>query len=194
MRIRSAPLAGFTLVELLIGVSLGGLVMAALLSAMVYFARNFARLAQAQALEEQSRLALAWLRHDVGRALAVKPGSAPSSTAVTLVLPEGEVTYAFDATARELRRQATFGGNADLTLLRNRYTQCTDLSFSYYTNSLGPATDPLAPDVNVPYSIKQLRLAFTLETPAVHAPELRMRREIVSSRYVLRQRTAPDGS
>jgi prepilin-type N-terminal cleavage/methylation domain-containing protein len=185
---------GFTLVELLVGVSLSAVVMAALLSAAVYFARNFARLANAQALEEQARLALAWVRTDIDRAREVKAGTSPSASAVTLVLPDGEVTYTYDAATRRLRRQATFGANPDLVLLSNRNCQCTGLTFSYYTGTLGTPADPFAPATNIPYSIKQVRLAFTLQTPAVHSPELRMQRDIVSSRYVLRQRLAPDGT
>lgn len=188
------PPRAFTLVELLVGVSLSAVVMAALLSASVFFARNFARLAHAQALEEQARLALAWVRADIDRAQEVKPGTAPTASGVTLVLPDGEVTYTYEPANRRLRRQATFGASTDLVLLNNRNCQCTGLTFSYYTGSLGTPVDPLAPATNIPYSIKQLRLAFTLQTPAVHSPELRMRRDIVSSRYVLRQRPVPDGT
>lgn len=191
---RHGPPGGFTLVELLVGVSLSAIVMTALLSACVYFARNFARLANAQALEEQARLALGWIRADLARTQEVKRGTAPSATGVTLVLADGEVTYTYDSVAQRLRRQATFGASPDLILLQNPNVRCTDFLFSYYTGSLGPPVDQLAPATNVPYSVKQLRFAFTLENPGTHSPATRIQRRFVSSRYLLRQRNAPDGS
>ncbi|HYC70971.1 MAG TPA: prepilin-type N-terminal cleavage/methylation domain-containing protein [Opitutaceae bacterium] len=194
MRSPRRPRPGFTLVELLIGMALSAVVMTALLGAFVYFARNFARLANSQLLEEQARLALAWVRTDVARAREIKRGTAPADTTVTLVLPDGEVTYTYDAAAQRLRRQATFGAAPDLVLLGGRNCACTAFAFSFYTGSLGAPVDQSAPAVNVPYSVKQLRLSFTLQTTAVHAPETRVRRDIVSARYVLRQRSAPDGS
>ena len=117
MRIRARPSGGFTLVELLIAAALGGFVMIALLSSSLFLARNFTRLANYQALESEARRALAYLQADLEQAEAVKPGTNPTAIGVTLVLPAGEVTYAYDSGTQRLRRQADFGASPDISLL-----------------------------------------------------------------------------
>lgn len=191
---RPAQSRGFTLVEVLVGATLGALAMTALLSCFVFLARNFSRLAHAQALEEQARRALAWVAADVESALAIKAGTTPTATTFTLTLPAGEVTYTYDAAGFRLRRQASFGASPDLALLTGPDCRLTDCTFAFATGSLGPPTDHLAPTVNVPYSIKHLRLAFTLRTPPVRAAATQMEQVVVSPWLVLRQRTPPDGT
>lgn len=193
MRARGTGRAGFTLVELLVASTLGAVAMTALLACFLFLARNFMRMAHAQDLDQQARNALAWIQADVALAESVKPGTTPTADAVTLVLPAGEVTYSYDAAALRLRRQATFGGNPDMQLLISPGCRCTAFSLTYYTGSLGPPTDQLAPAQFVPLSIKQLRLAFVLQTPSTQAEAVRMRREVVSAPLPLRQRQSPDG-
>lgn len=194
MNPRATGRKGFTLVELLVATTLGALAMTALLSCFVFLGRSFTRLAHAQTLAQQGRIALSWLQSDVARALAVKSGTSPTVTEVTLELPEGDVTYTYDPTAFSLRRRATFGSVTDLVLLNGRSCHCTALEFSYYTGTRGSPADQLNPGAHVPFSIKQLRLAFVLETPASHAAATRARHEIVSAQLLLRQRQSPDGS
>lgn len=189
----SSPRSGFTLVELLVASTLGAVAMTALLACFLFLARNFMRMAHAHDLDQQARTALAWIQADVAQAESVKPGTTPTAEAVTLVLPAGEVTYSYDATALRVRRQATFGGNPDMHLLTSPGCRCTAFSLTYYTGSLGAPTDQLAPAQFVPLSIKQLRLAFVLQTPSSQAEAVQMRREVVSAPLPLRQRQPPDG-
>ncbi len=194
MRNRTRSSRGFTLVELLIAATLAGFAMTALLSSSLFLARNFTRLANYQALESESRKALAYLEADLELAEAVKSGSDPTATGLTLVLPAGEVTYTYDSTARQLRRQASFSANTDMNLLTGAACRCTDFSFDYFTGSNGAPEAQLSPGTFVPYSIKQIRVRFNLQTPTEAASETRMTYAAVSARMNLRNKRLPDGN
>lgn len=185
---------GFTLVEILIAATLAAFVMAALLSCFVFLARNFTRLANNQALEQQARLALARLQSDFNQARAIKSGTTPTAASVTLMLPDGEVTYTFDDTNERLRRQATFGNSPDVFLLHSNSCRLADFKFSYLTGSLEDPVDQLSPADVVPYSVKFVQTEISLETPSTHSPQTRVAYDIVSTRFAIRQKQAPDGS
>jgi prepilin-type N-terminal cleavage/methylation domain-containing protein len=191
---RSNSPAGFTLVEVLIGTTLAALVMAAVLSSFVFLGRSLGRLANYQTLEAKGREALTYLRGDFAQAQAVKNGTTPDATTVTLVLPGGEVTYTYDSTALSLHRQANFGANRDFYLLQNDYCSCTTFTFGYYTTTDGTPTSQATPGLNVPYSIKQIQVRFILQTPGTASPATRVSHEIVSSRFLVRNKRPPDGS
>lgn len=186
--------AGFTLTEVLVSASLAGIVMTAVLSSFVFMGRSLSRLSSYQSLETESRKTLAYLQRDFALAQEVKRGTAPSSSAVTLVLPAGEVTYTYDSTQRRLRRQATFGGNPDFYLLKNSSSECTTFTFSFYTATDGAPTDQVTPAALVPYSIKQIQVRFVVESPAGWSAQTRTRYEAASARYVLGNRGATNGS
>jgi prepilin-type N-terminal cleavage/methylation domain-containing protein len=191
---RPANSRGFTLVELLIGASLGAMVMTAVLSSFLFMGRNLSRLASYQALENEARKALGYLRQDFALAKAVKTGTTPSASSVTLVLPGGDVTYTYDSTTKKLRRQATFGANTDFSLLQNSQCDCTSFTLQYFTTQDGAPTDQNTPGANVPYSIKQIQVGFVLESPSTWAAATRTRFEAASSRFLIRNRGLPDGT
>src|SRR5262249_46206528 len=114
---------GFTLLEVLISTSLAGIVIAGMLSTFLFLGRNLSRLASQQALENETRKALIHLRRDFGLARGIKNGTTPTSSTVTLALASGDVTYTYDSTAKNLRRQATFGTSPDLYLLKNSQSE-----------------------------------------------------------------------
>ncbi len=185
---------GFTLVELLIGSSLAAMAMVALLSSLLFLARNFTRLANILALENSSRTALAYLKADLSLAQAVKSGSPATVDSVTLVLPAGEVTYTYESGAGRLLRQAGFGSQPEIELLNAANFRCTAFAFNYYTVTGGSPADQLAPGTNSVSSIKQLQVSFELETPASESAQTAMRYETVSARLNLRNKRAPDGN
>ncbi len=193
MKPGAPALRAFTLVEVLVASTLAALAMTAVLSSFVFLARNFTRLANHQALEEQGRRALAWLQSDLAQARAVKPGSSPTAGALTLVLPAGEVTYTYDSTALRLRRQADFGATTDLYLLTNAGCRCASFAFRYYTGTGGSPADQVTPSLNVPYSIKQVQVEFLLQSPSTQPVETRRQYAMVSSRLQIRNKQAPDG-
>jgi prepilin-type N-terminal cleavage/methylation domain-containing protein len=179
--------AGFTLTEVIVASSLGALVMAAVLSSFVFLGRNLTRLANYQTLETKSRQALTYLRRDFSLAKAVKTGTTPTSTTVTLVLPTGEVTYTYEGLPNfRLRRQATFGPNPDFYLLKNDYCDCVTFALTYYTTT---GANTLAP-----FSIKQVDVRYGIKTPATFFSPIRTSYETVSSRFLIRNKELPDGS
>lgn len=191
---RPSSLVGFTLVEVLIGSSLAAVLMASILSTYLYIGRNLARLSSYQALETESRKALAYLSRDFSLAQTVKSGTTPTGTAVTLVLPSGDVTYTYDSTARSLRRQASFGVSPNLTFLRNDSCECTNFTLRYYTLTDGAPINQVSATSNVPYSIKQIQVGYVVESPSTWSVLTRTRYETSSARFLLRNRGAPDGT
>lgn len=194
MRRRPTPRGGFTLVELMVASTLAAVLMAAVLSTFTFMGRNLARLSSYQALEAESRKALNYLRRDFAVAQAVKRGTTPTSSTVTLVLPSGEVTYTYNTASRNLRRQSTFGANADFTLLRNSACECTSFAFAYYTTTDGDPTAQTSPTTNVPYSIKQIEVRFAVASPTTWSTQTRTHYEAASPRFLLRNRQATDGT
>ncbi len=191
---RRSPQRAFSLVELLIGASLGGVVMTAMLSAVVFVGRNLSRLASYQALENESRKALAYLRADLAVAKAVKSGTTPTASTVTLVLPGGEVTYTYSSATQSLRRQANFGANHDFSLLQNGLCACTAFEFDYYTLTDAAPTDQSNATTYVPYSIKQIQAKFTVASPTTWSILTRTRLQAATSRFLIRNRGETDGN
>lgn len=185
---------GFTLIEVLIGSSLAAFAMMALLSGFVFLARNFTRLTNLQSLEGQSRTALAYLQSDLTLARKVKSGTTASASAVTLVLPAGEVSYTYDSTTGRLKREAGFGSQPELFLLTAPNCRCTTFAFSYATGSNGSPVDQVSAVTNTPYSIKQLQVSFVLQTPTTAPEQTRVSYRTVSPWLNLRNRGAPDGN
>ena len=186
--------SGFTLVEVMVASAVGAIVMAALLSTYIFLGRNMARLASYQALENESRKALAYLTKDFALAQKVKSGTSATSSGVTLVLPSGEVVYTYDSTAHSLRRQANFGSSQNLTFLKNSLCECTTFEFKFFTTADGAPTDQNTPTTNNPYSIKRIQVRYIVESPSTWSEITRTRLEAASSRYSFHNRTAPDGT
>lgn len=193
MRSRSQSRGGFTLVEVLISTTLAGAILAAVLSSYVFLGRNLMRLANYHTLETKSHDALVRLQSDLSLAHGVKTGTRPTATTVTLVLPAGEVTYTYDSATSSLRRQATFGANADLQLLKNDHASCTAFAFDYYTMTVGSAVSQFDASFNVPYSIKEIGARFTLETPQTQDAATRTTFQVVAPGTPLRNKQAASG-
>ncbi len=194
MKPRPAPSRGFTLVEMLVSMSLAATILAAVLSSFVFLGRNLTRLANYQTLETKGREALAYLRRDLAVAEAVKSGTTPTASSVTLVLPAGEITYTYDSAAGSLHRQATTGANQDFLLLKNDRCTCTTFAFDYQTVTGGAPTSQLDASSNVPYGIKQIQVHFVLATPGTQADATRTTYAAASARFLLRNKQLATGS
>lgn len=191
MKRRPKNSAGFTLVETLVGSTLASMVMAAVLSSFVFLGRNLTRLANYHSLEAKGREALTYFSRDLAVAQAVKNGTTPTNNSLTLVLPAGDVTYTYDGA--RLLRHATFGANSDINLLQNDSTSCRAFSFNYYTMTGGTPTSQIT-GADMPYSIKQVQIQFTVETPGVSSSATHSSYDAVSARYLIRNKQLPDGT
>lgn len=173
--------------------------MTAVLAAYVFIGRNLARLASYQALENESRKALGYMTRDFAQAQAVKNGTSTTTSTVTLSLPSNrEVTYTYNSTTHALSRSLTVGSTppvtTSLSLLRNAFCECTTFNFRYFTTSDGAPTGQFSPTTNVPYSIKQIQVAYVIESPSTWSILTRTRYEAASARYFIRNRGASDGT
>jgi len=102
----SSRRGGFTIAELIIGVSLSLMVMTAVLSSYVFVARSYTRTIgfgdpNQPTLEAQGRRTLAYFAQDVQAASAI---SSPSASQVTLTVPRStggtkNVVYAYNSAA-----------------------------------------------------------------------------------------------
>jgi prepilin-type N-terminal cleavage/methylation domain-containing protein len=120
------PRAGFTLVELIVGIALGTLVLVAVASIYLFSLTSYASLANYAELNAKDRMASDTISRDIRSASAVA-----SVTASQLVLRFGkaDVTYAYDPDLGTLTRWQ-FGESR--VLLKN----VDDLSFYLYQRPL----------------------------------------------------------
>ena len=124
---------GFTLVELLVGVTLSAAVMAAVLSSYVYLAKNLVRLTNQQTLETEARRTLGFFAKDVQMSAGIS--GTPSATSVTLTIPASTgtttVAYSYNSSTGTFTRTPA-GGTAQI-LLRN--ITANGLNIYYYDTS-----------------------------------------------------------
>ncbi len=186
--------AAFTLVELLIGVSLSLLIMGAVLSSYVFLARNFTRslgvvygvssrttLTRLPTLEAQGRNTLAYFTQDVRMASGIS--GTPSADGVTLILPTATgtttVSYVYDALSRTLTR--TWSG-LPAQIVHHSLLGCT---FSYYDLSGNPYTSY----ANYMLGVKQISVAFTAQGGDATNKTLTQVYQSASPRLLLRNRS-----
>lgn len=127
--------AGFTLVELLVGMTLALIVMTAVLSTFGFLGRNLNRLANQQQLESEARRALAYFAQDVRMASGL---SSPGDAQLELAVPAGTATrkviyyYNSAATATTVSIGAT-GDQVSVTAPGNSLVR-------FYENTASPNT------------------------------------------------------
>jgi Tfp pilus assembly protein PilW len=187
----------FTLVELLVGMSLALMVMTAVLSTYTTLGRSFTRSlgvssANQPTLEGQARRTLARLAQDVRMAKDIS--GAPSNTTVTLSLPTGTgtttVAYSYNSAAGTLTRTPS-GGTAQV--LQSNITS-NGLAFRYYDSSGNPYDNGSAPytttlSTSSSLGIKQLALSFTSRAGSATNGTLTQIYQTDSPRLLLRNRS-----
>ena len=94
--------SAFTLVELMVGLTLGVMVLAGVLGAYIFFCRTGVAIAQYYDMEDESRTTMQVFGQDVRQAKAINWGSVSS---MTLTLPDNStVIYAYDAGTNFFKR------------------------------------------------------------------------------------------
>lgn len=132
--------AGFTLVELLISMSLGLVVMTAVLSSYLFLGRNLTRLANQQMVETEARRLQAMFAQDTRMATGV---TNPTAASLTLTLPDSSSTI----TTRTVAYQYHSSG----TTLNGVVVPAYSVTRTYDDNSVSPQTRVLVRDI-VPLS------------------------------------------
>ncbi len=151
--------SGFTLVELLIGMTLTLVVMAGVISCFIFLSHNLSRLQIQQKFESQGRRALLYFAQDARMASAI---TTPTATSVTFVMPPGSgsptVTYNYNSATGVLTRDPGFtglGSNPPLLV------SLTSFTFSYY-DVYG---NPYPALTNYLIGIKQVSVSFNAQSP-----------------------------
>lgn len=198
---------GFTLVELMVSMSIGTVVMLAVFSTYLYLGRNLTRLSYRSVLENQSRKILNTFTADFrnARSIANPPASAPSANTLTLNLTNGDlVVYNFSANklTRNLNGSGAVPLNYDIRdsnatvivdLLPPALPSPNNAVFRYFTSSEGDPVSQFTPPAITPLSIKQVALGFTLQTGNAAFGNLTSY-QVTTGRMLLSNRQIPDGN
>lgn len=161
--------AGFTLVELLVGMSLSLIVMTGVLSTFSFLGRNLNRLTNQQQLESESRRTLAYFARDVRLASGFPDDTAPSDSAVTFLIatssgttsaaynyyPNATTVSGVSIPAGSVTRTAPADGTPVVLL-----TNLLDFDFTYYDTNDNRVTD----FTNKITSIKKVAVDFRSQT------------------------------
>jgi len=175
----------FTLVELLIGLTLAATMMLAVISSYVYLGRNFTRslgitAANQPTIENQSRQTLALFGQDMRMAMDIS--GTPSASSLTLILPTASgtttIAYSYDSVAGTLTRTPA-GGTA-----RILHSRLLSFTFNYYDEYNNPYTA----FVSYLSGIKQIQISFTAQAGSSTNGTLTQVYRCDSARQMLRNR------
>lgn len=196
--------AGFTIGELMIGVSLSIMIMGAVLSSYVFVARAYTRtigfgLPNSPTLEGQGRITLATVAQDVQVASDL---SNPSASQFTLTVPRSTggtktVTYYYNSTAAAV--SVTFSGYT-VSVPANSLARIDPLTSTYDTlhSSLLTCVFTYYDAANRPYTanytdhlvgIKQITFVLTAQTGSSTNGTLTQTYRLASPRMVFRNRS-----
>ncbi len=164
----------FSLVELMVALSLGAIVCAGVLAAYLFVGRNLTRLVNFQSQEVESRRTLQYFTEDASAAITLTTGTA-TNLALTKPTATGTtaVSYAYAAAAGTLTRTDGAGARVILTGL-------TSLKFSYFNEGGTEIT-------NSPQSVKAVELLFASASGSA-ASGTKSSYTTVSPRVVLRNK------
>lgn len=178
--------AGFTFVEIMIGSTLGSIVLLGVLSSFLMLGRSGARLSNYQDMESQSRKALEEFAQDVRMSSGLTTNS---SSSITLSVTDSYtsdgnmVTYAYGSVTVGsttysnvfYRRPGNTSSTSTATVLMRNVTSCT---FNRY-DRLGAATTSDSSTKRIELSLKSSITSATTATATENA---------ISSTYVMRNK------
>ena len=162
---------GFTLVEILIVVTLGSMIMAGVTSSYIFLFKSSIGMGNYVDMNQQSRFAMELFGRDVRNASEVYTmTSSVLSIEVPSTTSSNTVTYAYNAEAKTLTR--TVGG-----VSRSILTDVNSLIFTYY-NLKNVVAAGTVEAKKVQIEVEMIRKILTLENT----------NHVISSRYMMRNR------
>lgn len=176
---------GFTLVELMIGSSLGAFILAAVLSTFLFMGRSGANLQNYNDMEAQARKALEYFAEDTRQASGVVWGSDAYTVALTVGL--NTITYQYNASARRFARQEVVTATSVVTSTRVLVTGITTFAFTAYNisgNNVPISTTAERTAANG--TTKQLQIS--LESSRTNTTVVAATNTVLSARFVLRNK------
>ena len=122
--------SGFTLVELMIGASLGSFILAGVLSTFLFMGRSGANLQNYNDMESQARKALEYFAEDTRQASGVVWGT--DAYTVALTVGTNTVTYQYNDIAKRFARQEVVTATSVVTSTRVLVTGIRSFAFTPY--------------------------------------------------------------
>lgn len=170
---------GFTLVEVIIGATLAGFILTAILTAFLFLGRSGANLQNYTDMESQGRRALERFAEDVRQASAISWGSA---TSVTLTVNATAITYAYNAGAGTFTRQT---GGATTTLINGIISG----SFAFKAYNVSGTELPLSTSAQLTAAgINTKQLQLSLKASRTTRTVARATNLVLSARFILRNK------
>lgn len=177
-------LAGFTLTEVIVAATLTGLVLAGVLSAFLFIGRTGFRASSVSEMENDVRRGLEVFAEDARNARDVRWNSTQS---LTLMLPAGPVTYAYDSVSGSNTHRAFYRqeGNAASTGPRRILVRDVAPDFAFRRFKLeqpGVTDNSAASDLET----KQIQVVLRAQRTSVATASVSQ--QAVSARYILRNK------
>lgn len=181
---KSLGVSGFTLVELMIGATLGAFILAAVLSTFLFMGRSGANVQNYNDMEAQARSALEIFAQDTRQASGVVWSDANT---VALTVGTLSVTYQYNPTARRFARQEAVTATGTINSTRVLVTGITTFAFSAYNISgnnvpISTAAERTAANGTT----KQLQIS--LEASRTSTTVVAATNTVLSARFVLRNK------
>lgn len=175
---------GFTLVELMIGASLGAFILAAVLSTFLFMGRSGANVQNYNDMETQARTALEIFAQDTRQASGIVWTDANT---VVLTVATLRVTYQYNPTAQRFARQEVVIATNVVNSTRVLITGITSFAFSAYniTGSSVPISTA-AERTAANGTTKQLQIS--LEAARNSTTVVAATNTVLSARFVLRNK------
>ena len=188
---RARAAAAFTLVELIVAMTLSSIVMAGVISTYLYIARVGYRTSDYSEMEAQSRLGLEVFARDVRSANGIVWNS---STRIAMTIPTSTadtVTYEYElnSDAGTFTRTCTSAGTPTQTLISG--IEATSAGLRGYKLTIDPVTKyPCAVDMTnlTQASVDTKQLQLTLHLTRVHTTLARTTGNVISARFILRNK------
>jgi Tfp pilus assembly protein PilW len=174
---RGIPIGGFTLVEVMVALTLSMIVLAGVMSSFLMVGRTSMNVSNYSVAEAEIRRAVEEFSQDVRMARDVKWNSA---TSITLTVPYqyvadgNQVTYAFDAATKSFYRQP--GGPASTAARTIFVRELVNVEFSRFNRlNLEAATDPETKRVQVTMTVRRTRSTLVAATTALVSASFTLR-------------------
>lgn len=166
---------GFTLVEVLISVSLSAMIMAGVLSSFLFLGRSGANLQNYTDMESQARRSLEIFAEDVRQGSAITWNSA---TSATLRVNSANITYAYNSSTQTFSRNGV-----------NFITGIFPGSFAFKAFNVASTEMPLATAANrIAANISTKQVQISLRCTRTSTTVTSATNTVLSARYILRNK------
>jgi Tfp pilus assembly protein PilW len=180
----------FTLAELMVGLTLGVMLLAGVLTAYIFFCRTGVAIGQYYDMEDESRTTMQVFGQDVRQAKAINWGGNDSlAHTLTLTLPDdSNVIYAYNVNTKSFRRSKA---NSGVTLASGidsfafKAYSASNLNASTGPTEIGLASDALRTTANT--STNMVRIQIVLRRNA--GSQVYSTAQAITAAYVLRNKS-----